>query len=85
MVSDLMKAPKNVQSFKNFWGILTQLERYANAWNRGKQWRSSHLPVLALRQGRQNARGRQNEASHCKQQAKIKKKVKQENDLERGI
>ena len=47
------------------------------------QWRSSHLAVLALRQGRQAASGRQNEALHGTQQAK-KKKVQQENDLHRS-
>ena len=38
-----------------------------------RQWRSSHLAVLALRQGRQTARKRRNEASQCTQEAKIKK------------
>jgi len=31
------------------------------------QWRSSHLAILALRQGRQAAMGRQNEAAQCTQ------------------
>ena len=47
------------------------------------QWRSSHLAILALRQGRQAARGRKNEAAQCTQQEK-RKKEKQENDLQRG-
>ena len=47
------------------------------------QWRSSHLAVLALRQGRQAATGRQDEASQCTQPAKIKKR-KTKNDLQRG-
>ena len=48
-----------------------------------EQWHSSHLVVLALCQGWQAPSGRQNEALLCTQQAKIKK-VKQENDLQRG-
>ncbi|CAK8692387.1 unnamed protein product [Clavelina lepadiformis] len=37
------------------------------------QWRSNHLAVLALRQGRQAARGRQNEAAQCTQHENLKK------------
>ena len=45
------------------------------------QWRSSHLAILAVRQGRLAARGRQNEASQSTKQAK---KGKQEIDLQKG-
>ena len=54
--------------------IKVNLNRVVQKKKPAAHWHSSHLAILALRQGRQAARGRQNEAAQCTQQAKLKNK-----------